>query len=94
MIARRQSSPSPTAAPEEPAASPLDRIREKLDELLQAARATERVRAARGEEGIEKTEEWTREARLRAALLALVDVHVNQLGLGAPGYGEPGAGPP
>jgi len=73
---------------------PLDRIGARLEELLEAVRATERLRATRGDAGIEKTEEWAREARLRAALLALVDVHVNQLGLGAPGLGLPDAGAP
>lgn len=75
-----------------PPAPPLDRIGAKLEELLQAVRATERVRATRGEAGIEKTEEWAHEARLRAALLALVDIHVNQLGFGALGFGAPGFG--
>lgn len=70
---------------------PLDRIGAKLEELLQAVRATERLRAARGDAGIETTEEWAEEARLRAALLALVDVHVNQLGFGALGSGLPDA---
>lgn len=94
MIARRQPPHSPPAPPAAPPATPLDRIGAKLDELLQAVRATERVRAARGEAGIEETEEWANEERLRAALLALVDVHVNQLGFGALGFGEPDAAQP
>lgn len=90
MIARRQPPPPPPPSPAPPAA-PVERIAAKLEELLEAVRATERLRAAQGDAGIEKTEEWAREARLRAALLALVDVHVNQLGFGAPGFGVPEA---
>jgi hypothetical protein len=73
---------------------PLDRIGARLDELMEAVRATERVWATRGDAGIEKTKEWAKEARLRAALLALVDVHVNQLGFGALGLGLPDAPQP
>jgi hypothetical protein len=93
MIARRQP-PPPPASPAAPSAPALDRIGARLEELLKAVRATERVRATRGEAGIEKTEEWANEERLRAALLALVDVHVNQLGFGALGSGEPDAAQP
>ncbi len=86
MIARRDppSPPAPAPAPTPTAApsAPLDRITARLDELLVASRATERVRATRGDAGIENTGEWATEARLRAALLALLDVHVNQLGFG------------
>ncbi len=89
MIARRQPPPPPPALPAAAPLPPLDRIGAKLDELLQAVRATERLRATEGDAGIEKTEEWAQEARLRAALLALVDVHVNQLGFGALGLGLP-----
>ena len=81
MIARRHP-PSPPPAPAAATPPALDRITARLDELLVAARATERVRAKMGEAGIENTEEWATEARLRAALLALLDVHVNQLGFG------------
>lgn len=88
MIARRQPPPPPPAPPAAPPVPPLDRIGATLDELLEAVRATEHVRATRGDAGIEKTEEGAREAQLRAALLALVDVHVNQLGFGAPAFGQ------
>ena len=62
----------------------LQRITAALDELLSAARATERMRIIRGlqEDQVGGTVEHATESRLRTQFLAGIDVRINQIGLG------------
>ena len=62
----------------------LQRITAALDELLNAARATERMRIIRGleEDQVGETVEHAAETRLRTQFLAGIDVRINQIGLG------------